>query len=119
MSCVYLSSQLIRTFLNGCTSTVLQDPSDLWNTDNEQAIALFDKMVKQMEDNCLSENKISAVCCQEAKRDPANAPKPRPAPAVAAAAAQPVKPRAGNGAAEKIDAIMKGAESLTSLHALV
>ena len=84
----------------------MQDPAALWNADSEQRAALFDSMVKQMAQNCLSDNRLSAVVCPEAKRDPELAKK-LPAPPVAQQpdpAEKPIK-----GVAAKIDGILAGA----------
>ena len=48
----------------------LQGASHLLNHDDLQAKELFLGMVKQGEENCLSDNRWSAVQCQGARRDP-------------------------------------------------
>ena len=86
----------------------MKDPAALWNADSEQRAVLFDSMVKQMQQNCLSDNRLSAVTCPEAKRDPDLAKK-LPAPPVAQQPAPAEKPI--NGVAAKIDGILAGAGS--------
>ena len=80
-----------------------QDASDLWNADSEQASALFDAMVKKMERNCLSENRLSAICCAEAKRDASLASKV-PAPPLPAQA----PPKQSKKVSDKLDSIAAG-----------
>lgn len=48
----------------------MQDASELWNTDNVQTMEFFTSLVKSGSDNCLADNRWSAVQCQQAKRDP-------------------------------------------------
>ena len=84
----------------------VQDPAALWNADSEQRAALFDSMVKQMAQNCLADNRLSAVICPEAKRDLELAKK-LPAPPVAQRPDPAEKPV--NGVAAKIDGILAGA----------
>ena len=47
-----------------------QGPSDIFNYDELQTKDLFLGMVKRGEENCLSDNRWSAVQCQGAKRNP-------------------------------------------------
>ncbi|BDA44170.1 probable DNA polymerase delta subunit 3 at N-terminal half [Coccomyxa sp. Obi] len=47
-----------------------KDASELWNTDNVQTMEFFTSLVKSGSDNCLADNRWSAVQCQQAKRDP-------------------------------------------------
>ena len=48
---------------------MVQDASELWNTDNVQTMDFFTSLVKSGSDNCLADNRWSAVQCQQAKRD--------------------------------------------------
>ena len=74
----------------------LQGPSDIFNYDELQTKELFLGMVKRGEENCLSDNRWSAVRCQGAKRNssmaqasklamPVEFTEEKPASAVAAA----------------------------------
>ncbi|CAL8470151.1 g9693 [Coccomyxa elongata] len=47
-----------------------KDASELWNTDHVQTMEFFTSLVKSGSDNCLADNRWSAVQCQQAKRDP-------------------------------------------------
>lgn len=85
----------------------LQDATDVWNTDSEQTSALFDSMVKKMETNCLCENRLSAIQCPEAKRDPELAKKV-PVPPLQEKPA----PQHSNKYAKKIDSILAGTSSI-------
>ena len=81
----------------------VQDASDLWNADSEQASTLFDSMVKKMEQNCLTENTLSAIRCAEAKRDPQLASKV-PAPPMA----EQMPPKQSKKVSDKLDSIVAG-----------
>lgn len=87
-----------------------QDAADLWNADIEQASALFDSMVKKMEQNCLSENKLSAIYCDKAKRDPQLAAKV-PTPPLPEQAPQ----KQSKSVANKVDSVMAGLAFVVSI----
>ena len=93
----------VLLYLSLILSLDVQDATDLWNADTEQTAALFDSMVKKMEQNCLAENKLSAICCEGAKRDPELAMRV-PAPPLPEAA----PPKQSKAVSSKIDSIMAG-----------
>lgn len=85
----------------------MQDASELWNADNVQTIDFFTSLVKGGVDNCLSDNRWSAIECQQAKRDPSlatakAASKAEDAAPAAAAPATGVVAAIRNAAAGKI-----------------
>lgn len=81
----------------------MQDASDLWNADSEQASALFDSMVKKMEQNCLCENRLSSIFCAEAKRDPELAKKV-PTPPMP----EQIEVKGSKKIADKLDSVIAG-----------
>lgn len=84
----------------------MQDASDLWNADSEQASALFDSMVKKMEQNCLCENRLSSIYCAEARRDPELAKKV-PTPPLP----QQMPAKQSTKVADKLDSVIAGNSS--------
>lgn len=82
---------------------LVQDASDLWNADSEQASALFDSMVKKMEQNCLCENRLSSIFCAEAKRDPELAKKV-PTPPMP----EQMEVKQSKKVADKLDSVIAG-----------
>ena len=67
----------------------LQGPSDIFNYDELQTKELFLGMVKRGEENCLSDNRWSAVQCQGAKRNPSMAQASKSAMPVASSEEKP------------------------------
>ena len=80
----------------------LQGPSDIFNYDELQTKELFLGMVKRGEENCLSDNRWSAVQCQGAKRNPGMAQ--------ASKSAMPVAPTEEKPASAVAAAIKDAAE---------
>ncbi|CAK0773394.1 hypothetical protein CVIRNUC_004061 [Coccomyxa viridis] len=64
-------------------------PSDIFNYDELQTKELFLGMVKRGEENCLSDNRWSAVQCQGAKRNPSMAQASKSAMPVASSEEKP------------------------------
>ena len=87
----------------------LQGASHLLNHDDLQAKELFLGMVKQGEENCLSDNRWSAVQCQGARRDPSLV-----LPAKKAASAAPAQEKPVSSVANAIKDAAAGMLSFTS-----
>ncbi len=94
----------------------MQDASELWNTDNLQTLEFFTSLVKGGSDNCLADNRWSAVQCQQAKHDPSlSTAKALGARKAADAAKEPAAP-ANGGVVAAIKKAAAGENSATEHH---